>query len=301
LNDTRVVPASYPSILDDLGRGAPVHLRGLGGGCIADAAVAEFTDGSRVFVKRAAGHPGMFECEAAGLRALAAADAIRVPRVLAVAPDALVLEMIDPAPRKPGFFEDFGRRFAALHSHRGKCCGFPQDNFIGSTPQPNRPLDGPWGEAAPDDGSGWVEFFLERRLRHQTRLAAARDGGELARLLDRAEGRIAGLLGDAPEAPVILHGDLWGGNYIVDESGEACLIDPAVYYGHREADLAMTRLFGGFDHLFYSAYQAAAPLAAGHEERLPIYQLYHLLNHFNLFGGGYGGQSRGILQRFATR
>lgn len=289
----------YPSILDELSRGAPVRVQGLGGGCIADAAVAEFADGSRVFVKRAAGHPDMFECEASGLRALAAADAIRVPKVLAVAADALVLEMIDSAPRKTGFFEDFGRRFAALHRHRGKACGFPHDNFIGATPQPNQPLDAPWDEAAPDDGSGWVRFFLERRLRFQAQLAARRGGGDLGRLLDRAEHRITDLLGSAPEAPVILHGDLWGGNYIVDDAGEACLIDPAVYYGHREADLAMTRLFGGFDSRFYSAYEEAAPLAPGHAERLPIYQLYHVLNHFNLFGGGYGAQSRRILRRYA--
>lgn len=296
----RAAQVDYPPILDELGLGAPVGMRGLGGGCIADAAVAEFADGSRVFVKRAAGQPEMFECEATGLRALAAADAIRVPGVLAVAADALVLEMIESAPRKAGFFEDFGRRFAALHRHRGKTCGFPHDNFIGSTPQPNRPLDGPWEAAAPDDGSGWTEFFVERRLRFQAHLAAERGAGEFQRLLDRAEGRISDLLGTAPEAPVVLHGDLWGGNYIVDEVGAACLIDPAVYYGHREADLAMTRLFGGFDRAFYSAYAEAAPLAAGYEDRLPIYQLYHVLNHFNLFGGGYGAQSRRILQRFAA-
>lgn len=293
------MPHGYPAILDALGLGAPVDLRGLGGGCIADAAVAEFADGSRVFVKRVAGKPGMFEAEAAGLRALAEAGAIRVPRVLAVSQDALVLEMIDAAPRKRGFFEDFGRRFAALHRHRGRACGFPQDNFIGATPQPNQPLDGPWESAGEDDGRGWPRFFLERRLRYQVELAARR-GGELARLLDRAEARILELLGSAIEPPVILHGDLWGGNYIVDDCGEACLIDPAVYYGHREADLAMTRLFGGFDGAFYAAYEASSPLAPGHPERLPIYQLYHVLNHFNLFGGGYYGQSRRLLERYAT-
>ena len=292
------MPDGYPIILDELGLGSPVGLRGLGGGCIADAAVAEFADGSRVFVKRVAGQPGMFEAEAAGLRALAEAGAIRVPRVLAVAQEALVLEMIEAAPRKRGFSEDFGRRFAALHRHRGKACGFPQDNFIGATPQPNRPLDGPWESAAEDDGHGWPRFFLERRLRYQVELAAQR-GGELARLLDRAEALILELLGSAIEPPVILHGDLWGGNYIVDERGEACLIDPAVYYGHREADLAMTRLFGGFDRAFYQAYEEAFPLVAGHDERLPIYQLYHVLNHFNLFGGGYHDQSRRILLRYA--
>jgi len=290
----------YPPILDELGRGAPIALKGLGGGCIADAAVAEFADGSRVFVKRVAGAPGMFESEAAGLRALAASGAIRVPQVLAVSGDALVLEMIQAGPRRPDFFEDFGRRFAALHRHRGKTCGFAHDNFIGATPQPNEPLDGSWESAGEDDGSGWPAFFLERRLRFQVRLAAERGGEELARLLDRAEYRIVDLLGSALEPPVILHGDLWGGNYIVDEAGEACLIDPAVYYGHREADLAMTRLFGGFDRSFYAAYAEAAPLAAGHSERLPTYQLYHVLNHFNLFGGGYYDQSQRILKRYAA-
>ena len=292
------MPDGYPIILDELGLGAPVGLRGLGGGCIADAAVAEFADGSRVFVKRVAGQPGMFEAEAAGLRVLAKTGAIRVPRVLAVSQDALVLEMIEAAPRKRGFSEDFGRRFAALHRHRGKACGFPQDNFIGATPQPNQPLDGPWESAAEDDGYGWPRFFLERRLRCQVELAAQR-GGELARLLDRAEALILELLGGAIEPPVILHGDLWGGNYIVDERGEACLIDPAVYYGHREADLAMTRLFGGFDGAFYAAYGESSPLAPGHAERLPLYQLYHVLNHFNLFGGGYYEQGQRILRHFA--
>ncbi len=290
---------SYPRILDQLGRGPPTAVRGLGGGCIADAAVARFADGSSAFVKRAAGRPDMFECEAAGLRALAEADAIRVPRVLAVAADALVLEMIESAPRRSGFFEDFGQRFAALHRFRGKACGFPQDNYIGSTPQPNRPLDGPWNQAAADDGHGWTAFFIERRLRYQAGLAAGQDGGTLAGLLDRAEARVAELLDGSVEPPVILHGDLWGGNYIVDERGEACLIDPAVYYGHREADLAMTRLFGGFDRSFYAAYEAESPLAAGQEERMRLYQLYHVLNHFNLFGGGYYEQSRSILQRYA--
>jgi fructosamine-3-kinase len=295
------VPGNYPKILDELGRGAPAGLKRLGGGCIADAAVAVFADGSQVFVKRAAALPGMFEAEAEGLKALAAARVIRVPAVLASSADALVLELIESAPRKPGFAEDFGRRFAALHRLRGATCGFPHDNFIGATPQPNRPLRASWEAAAPDDGTGWPEFFLERRLRFQARLAEQRgDGGELARLLDRAETRISELLGATVEPPSLLHGDLWGGNYIVDERGEACLIDPAVYYGHREADLAMTRLFGGFEGAFYAAYDEALPLAAGHAERLPIYQLYHVLNHFNLFGGGYFEQARRMLRRYAT-
>jgi fructosamine-3-kinase len=278
-----------------------VDLAGVSGGCIADTQVASFADGSQVFVKQAEGVPGMFEREAEGLRALAATRAIRVPEVLAVDEQALVLEMIQEAPKKLRFAESFGRDFARLHEYRGKACGFPHDNFIGSTRQRNDPLNGSWDETADEDGSTWPEFFLQRRLRFQVRLAADRGHGhELEHLLDRAEACIARLLGAATEAPSILHGDLWSGNFIVDERGEACLIDPAVYYGHREADLAMTRLFGGFEPAFYRAYEEASPLAVGHEERLPIYQLYHLLNHLNLFGSGYYGQSERILRRYAV-
>jgi len=297
---------TYPTILDELGRGAPVQLKGIDGGCIADARVATFADGSSVFVKSVAGAPGMFEREAEGLRALSSADAIRIPDVLAVGEEALVLEMILAAPKKDGFFESFGRNFARLHDHHGPAFGFPHDNFIGSTPQCNTPLDSAWATvvdevAVTEDGSRWPEFFLERRLRFQAKLAASRGHGhEIEHLLDCAEGRMAELLGAATELPSILHGDLWSGNFIVDERGEACLIDPAAYYGHREADLAMTRLFGGFGSEFYTAYDEASPLAPGHQDRLPIYQLYHLLNHLNLFGSAYYTQSVRILKRYAS-
>jgi fructosamine-3-kinase len=243
--------------------------------------------------------PEMFEREAEGLRALAATRVIRVPRVLAIGGHALVLEMIDAAPRKPDFAADFGRRIAALHDHRGKTCGFMHANFIGASAQDNAPLVGPWNEALEDDGSCWPEFFLQRRLRIQTAMATRNGyGRELELMLDRAEPRMVELLCAAKEKPSLLHGDLWGGNFIVDEHGEACLIDPAVYYGHREADLAMTRLFGGFEPSFYAAYEEASPLAPGHEDRLAIYQLYHVLNHLNLFGGGYFEQGKRILQRY---
>jgi len=292
---------NYPSILDELDLGEPTGLVSVGGGCIADAAIAHFSDGSRVFVKRVAGAPEMFEREAEGLSALATAGAIRVPAVLAVSPEALVLELISQAPRNPDFSESFGRDFAKLHDYRGKTFGFFHDNFIGSTRQCNEPLDAPWNGAAQDDGATWPRFFIERRLRFQVKLAAKRGHGhELEHLLERAETHILELLGAAIEQPSLLHGDLWSGNYLVDDRGAACLIDPAVYYGHREADLAMTRLFGGFDSSFYAAYAEQSPLAPGHEERLPIYQLYHILNHLNLFGGGYFMQGKRILQRYAA-
>jgi fructosamine-3-kinase len=293
------MPADYPPLLDTLGRGAPIAVRGVSGGCIADARIAEFADGSSVFVKSG---DGAFRAEAAGLEELAAARAIRVPEVLAVDGDALVLERIVSAAACQDFFEIFGRRFARLHEHRGPACGFGGDNTLGSTPQPNSPVAGDWDDLhpAPGDGTDWPEFFLERRLRFQVRLAERNGhGNALAHLLDRAEPVILGLVEAAPESPSLLHGDLWNGNFMTDEVGQPCLIDPAVYYGHREADLAMTRLFGGFASAFYAAYAEALPLAPGHADRLPLYQLYHLLNHLNLFGGSYFAQSERILRRFA--
>lgn len=295
-------PGRYPAILDRLERGAPLELSPVGGGCIADSQIATFADGSSVFVKSSASAPDMFPREAEGLAALAEAGAIPVPQVLAVDSEALVLEHIRQASRKPGFFESFGRDFARLHRFHGPACGFRHDNYIGSTRQLNQPLHGAW-QAKPDpgDGSDWPEFFIERRLRFQAQLAVERGHGkDLLQLLDRAEARFNELLCAAIEAPGILHGDLWGGNFIVNENGGACLVDPAVYFGHREADLAMTRLFGGFEPVFYEAYNDERPLVAGHGERLPIYQLYHLLNHLNLFGSGYYRQCENILQRYAS-
>ncbi|TFH46130.1 MAG: hypothetical protein E4H01_10490, partial [Lysobacterales bacterium] len=194
----QAVKGTYPPILDELGRGAPVGLVGIGGGCIANTAMATFENRSRVFVKSVTGghekfESEMFEREAEGLRALAAARVIRVPEVLAVGEQALVLEMIQAAPKKHDFAEDFGRRFAALHHQRGKSCGFAHDNFIGASRQYNDPLGGPWDAAADDDGSTWPEFFLERRLRTQVCLATSNGyGRELEHLLNRAEVLIIG-------------------------------------------------------------------------------------------------------------
>lgn len=278
------------SLLSQLGRGEPVKLEAVGGGCIAEARIATFADGYSVFLKTAEGAPGMFEREAEGLAALAEAGAIRIPEVLAVGDGGLVLEAVRAGSRRPDFFECFGRQFARLHQYHGRVFGFTSDNFIGSTPQLNSPVG---------KGDDWPEFFLERRLRFQADLAEQNGhGSELRRLLEEAENRIEALLAASAEAPSLLHGDLWGGNFMVDETGMPCLIDPAVYFGHREADLAMTRLFGGFEAAFYDSYNEAFPLAPGHNERLPLYQLYHLLNHLNLFGSAYYAQCRQILRHY---
>ena len=230
------------------------------------------------------------EAEAAGLQTLADAQAIRVPRVLARGRSGttafLALEWIESRPAGRAAEHKLGERLAAQHRVTSRQFGFTGDNFIGRTPQPNGWL--------PD----WAEFFRERRLRHQLALAAQNGFAALletpgARLL---EATAALLAGHQPEAS-LLHGDLWAGNWLADESGEPVIFDPAVYFGDREADLAMTRLFGGFGRAFYDAYLTETPLPAGHAVRAELYNLYHVLNHANLFGGGYARQARASIER----
>jgi fructosamine-3-kinase len=288
------VDAVLRETLED-GFGPVSRVEPVGGGCIHSAARIRFASGTIRFVKWNREAPrDMFSAEAAGLRALAAAGCVRVPGDAEAGERGgiryLVMEAVDEGPRPPRFFESFGRRLAALHRRsRSDRHGFDGDNYLGATPQPN----------------GWmhdgVEFVRVRRLGHQLALAheRGRSDSTLDRLGDRLLARLEEWLGGFQEPPSLLHGDLWAGNFLCDREGEAVLVDPAVYYGHREADLAMTRLFGGFDASFYRAYEEAWPLPAGHPDRLPLYQLYHLLNHLNLFGGGYRGQCLAILRRYA--
>ena len=244
-----------------------------------------------VFVKLAGESAAAgLEAEAAGLQALAAAQAVRVPGVLALGLAQghafLALEWIDTRPSNRDSARRLGERLAAQHRLTAGQFGWPSDNAIGRTVQINGWL--------PD----WTEFFRERRLRYQLELASRRGFGPL---LEQAGERllesVAALLGEHRPRASLLHGDLWGGNWFTDRQGEPVIFDPAVYYGDREADLAMTRLFGGFGDAFYAAYEAQAPLAPGHAVRADLYNLYHVLNHANLFGGGYPRQARSMIER----
>ena len=263
----------------------------LHGGDINDAFALTLADGRRAFVKtNADAPPGMFTAEARGLAWLAEAGAVRVPAVLAVGagrPAFLALELVEPAPKRRDFDEALGRALAALHRASPAAFGLDHDNFIGSLAQSNR--------AHPT----WAEFFRSERLEPQLRLA--RDAGRLshalARGFDRLFARLVELAGPE-EPPARLHGDLWGGNLHVGADGAPCLIDPAAYGGHREVDLAMMRLFGGFSERVFGAYAEAFPLAPGHAERVPLYQLYPLLVHVNLFGGGYAASVASALERY---
>ena len=271
------------------------HSSSLGGGCINQAWLLDLADGQHFFVKTnpSTALPGLFEQEAAGLRALAVTGAIRVPKVIALGLQPqpfLVLEAIAPGPAPRGFASRFGTAFAELHARgAGSRFGFDADNYLGATTQPNG-----WHH-------DWVAFFAEQRLGHQLALAEQNKvaSAELQRLGECLRVRLGEILAGSAEPPTLLHGDLWSGNYLCDQAGEAVLIDPAVYYGHREADLAMTQLFGGFEPAFYHAYEQRWPLAPGSHERMEIYKLYHLLNHLNLFGRSYLGSCLATLRRFA--
>lgn len=233
------------------------------------------------FVKMnsAARFPGMFEAEAAGLNLLRQTNGVRIPEVIGSGEVAgasyLLLEMVIPAPSQKDYWEVAGRSLASLHMTKGQAFGLAIQNYIGSLPQLN---------GFCDDGA---EFLITRRLKPQ--VTRAFNSGLLTKVeLEKFEGFYKRLPGLIPcEKPSLLHGDLWNGNLITGPDGYAWFIDPAVYYGHRETDLALTRLFGGFDDDFYEAYHEALPLLPGWEERVPLFQLYPLLVHLNLFGAGY--------------
>ncbi|HSZ80686.1 MAG TPA: fructosamine kinase family protein [Polyangia bacterium] len=271
-----------------------VGARAVSGGDINVAEAVTLDDGRRLFVKTNPRAPkDMFAAEARGLAWLAEAHALRVPAVVATGAGFLALELVvsprggaAAAPARD-FDERLGRGLAALHRAGAPRFGLDHDNFIGRLPQDNTAVAG-----------AWSDFYRGRRLEPQLRLAvdaglaSSRLRGGFARLFAELDALVG-----PPEPPARLHGDLWGGNHLVDEAGAPCLCDPAAYGGHREIDLAMMRLFGGFGARVFAAYDEAWPLAPGHAARVALYQLYPLMVHVNLFGGSYVGQVEALLDR----
>jgi fructosamine-3-kinase len=245
-------------------------------------------DGRNAFRKfLTTGTSDRFRAEAEGLRALAASGAVRIPEVLAVSDSEIITARVEQGPAASRGWSALGQELAALHSVAQDCFGFSDDNYCGDTPQPN---------PRSDDGHA---FFAEFRLAYQGRLA--RDAGLLGAgdltALDTLCQRLVQLIPTTP--PALLHGDLWSGNVIFDRAGHAVLIDPACYWGWPEADIAMTTLFGGFPESFYKSWELAAQPQPGWRERLPLYNLYHLLNHLNLFGRSYYPGVSEVLRRYA--
>lgn len=258
------------------------------GGDTCDSWELTLVAGTRVFLKTHAAPPaGLFAAEAAGLAELGRSGAVRVPAVIHADPSFLLLEFIAPGAAGNACWRGLGRALARLHGMVAPCFGFLMDNWCGTTPQPN-----------PRDTDGHA-FFANHRLLFQAR-RAARAGLLPGADLRRVETIAARLENLVPvQAPALLHGDLWHGNVFADARGEAVLVDPAVYWGWPEADLAMTRLFGGFDEAFYDAYRELRPLEPGWEQRVPLYNLYHLLNHLNLFGSAWLPRVREVLDVYA--
>jgi protein-ribulosamine 3-kinase len=257
------------------------------GGCISDAYRCRLADGRAVFVKaaRAGAAADMFAQEALGLRRIEETATVRVPRVLGVAPEWLALEWLEPRGQDVVAWQRLGEELAALHAVRDDRPGWESDNYIGSLPQRNEP------------SATWAEFWRDRRLAPQLSSAAERLGARMTRDFDPLMSALDERLAAAQqECCSLLHGDLWHGNVHFTD-GRAALIDPACSQGHREVDLAMAALFGGFDVRFTDAYCATWPLLPGAAERMPIYQLYYLLVHVNLFGGDYVAQTRAALRR----
>jgi protein-ribulosamine 3-kinase len=272
-------------------QGKAVPLGSVGGGCINQAVRVQY-GGQTYFVKlNSTAQAYMFEAEARGLRELRWSATLRVPEPLCWGNDEhtawLVLENLalggsgDPAA--------LGRGLANLHRVTQPLYGWVQDNTIGSTPQINT------------QEHDWVDFWRDHRLRFQLELAERHGhGGRLRVRGERLLVDLPRLFTDYQPPASLLHGDLWSGNYAWTRDGEPVIFDPAVYYGDRETDLAMTELFGGFGREFYAAYRDAYPLDEGYAVRKTLYNLYHVLNHLNLFGGGYLSQAQGMIDRLLS-
>ncbi len=272
------------------------RMQSVSGGDINDAYTCILSNGLRLFLKsNQKENLDFFYKEAEGLSAIKQTRTIRTPDVLALGTDGdrafLLLSHIDSVMPAQKYHENFGENLAAFHAAyaekfviSGKY-GFIHDNYIGAGYQANEPR------------GSWIEFFRDCRLKPQFKRAEKYFDFSMKKKADILMEKLDRYLVE-PEKPSLLHGDLWSGNYITGSDGEAWLIDPAVYVGHSEADIAMTELFGGFSNRFYASYRSVRPLAPGYEDRKEIYNLYHLLNHLNLFGGSYLYSVKRVLERY---
>lgn len=275
--------------VEQAGCGQVASFSSLSGGCISEVNRLKLRSGNSIIAKYHASPPDqLFTAESEGLNALSAESSMRIPKVFAVSENIILLEDLGSGTPTSNFWQTLGEGLAELHSKQQKQFGFTMNNYCGATPQDNSPCV-----------SGY-DFFANNRL------LALGSNARQAALLNENEWRqleyIANHLSDwIPNAPaVLIHGDLWSGNVHCTSEGDPALIDPAAYWGWAEAELAMTDLFGGFDPLFYASYIGSGEVASDWRERIPLYNLYHLLNHLLLFGGSYHGSVAAILNRYGN-
>ncbi|HBV20535.1 MAG TPA: hypothetical protein DEF07_02295 [Nitrosomonas sp.] len=266
----------------------PKEIKTVGGGCINQTyCIAD--DQRRFFVKtNDTARLTMFAAEAAGLQEIIQSNTLRAPHPICWERDNqyswLVLEYLDLNHRANGIAEELGTGLAVMHRMTAPQFGWTHDNTIGSTPQINTP------------SSDWPAFWHTNRLQYQLDLAQTKGyHGKLQKLGEQLLEDFSQFFTSHTPKPSLLHGDLWNGNFSYDQTGHPVVFDPAVYYGDREADIAMTELFGGFPAGFYSAYRHEYPLESGYNVRKVLYNLYHVLNHLNLFGGGYRHQAEQMM------
>ena len=265
--------------------------RSVGGGSINAAYIIGDTQQSYFVKTNSASRVDMFEAERDGLNEIAASHTIKVPQAICVGSEGshsyIVMECLSLSGRGGSSIsiEQLGHDLANMHRHTSNQYGWYRDNTIGSTPQIN------------DQCSDWVIFYRDHRLGHQYQLAARKGAGRLAERGELLMSKLAEFFTSYSPSASLLHGDLWSGNYAIEENGVPVIFDPATYYGDREADIAMTELFGGFSQRFYSAYNDSYPMDAGYKVRKVLYNLYHIINHFNLFGGGYLHQAEQMTEQ----
>ena len=285
------------AVIEVIGKDSPsisdvVYINNVGGGCINQTYSIKTNDG-KIFVKTnsASRYPGMFEAEARGLGLLAGAGELAVPKVIgsgsADGNAFLVLEFIESGFKSNDFWENFGRGLARLHKVKSEYYGLDHDNYIGSLPQAN------------NQTKSWEEFFVSQRLEPQIKLA--RQSRLIPTATEQSFSKLFNHLDEffPKEKPALLHGDLWGGNYMTGPNGETVIIDPAVYFGHRYMDLGMSKLFGGFSEAFYRFYHDEFPLEGNWHQGVEVANLYPLMVHVNLFGSGYLSSVNQTLKRFA--
>ncbi|WP_335965670.1 fructosamine kinase family protein [Galbibacter sp. PAP.153] len=274
-------------IQDYLDSGTPVYTALSAGDINEVYKISINTNNYVVKINSAEKFPEMFEKEAAGLNALRATNSIRIPKVMDCANvgdfSFIMMEYIETGRKKDVFWVDFGHKLAHLHKNPAPYFGFVSDNYIGSLHQQN------------NKQINAVDFYIEERIEPQIKLAAEK--GFSFKNIDSFYTNLKSLLPN--EAPSLIHGDLWNGNYLVDKHGNPCLIDPAVCYAPREMDISMMHLFGGFDQMLFNAYHEIFPLQPNWEDRLELWQLYYLLVHLNIFGAGYYQGTKRIVNTYS--